>query len=589
MTKRKGRPLWQKVLLALLLLAAAAVVYECVRTQNPYTLAAKRYVKYELLGLSTVSESRETAGLDGWEVTDYVDGAETDGGPDLERDSKRVYRTGGLTRLVNYQGGYQIDLPAGAEFDFTASPLYVKAVWGDDYGVTISREQATYASAKEIITFELDNLFPFLPLERGVEEHVDYYEFRFLLDEGWQQANGVTVTREDHGRLKLIHAVLENPGDARWDGYTYAVLYNDSREYLRIAFRYDARDTAFRDSIAGLLSTARMFDPVGQGAYTTDFAPTEPGFWSEETRALYQDICAGQDIRWGIFAQDIYETGIEERIPALEEKLDYTFPVVLSYVHFGTAFPTAFMQDCWEQGRIVELTYQITENNNEDMYVHTPFLDVYRGLEDEEIRAFARAAAEFGHPFLFRLCNEMNSDWTSYSGVVNLCDPDVYIAVWQRFYRIFEEEGVDNCIWIYNPNDRNAPPSNWNDALAFYPGNEYVQMFGITGYNNGTYYTQWTEEWREFDAIYDEIWDHCSPHFSRFPWIITEFASSSVGGDKAAWITNMFEHIGDYPNVKIAVWFSYADFDGDTPARPYWLDETEETVAAFRDGLHAAP
>mgnify|MGYP003320116685 CR=1 FL=1 len=34
--------------------------------------------------------------------------------------------------------------------------------------------------------------------------------------------------------------------------------------------------------------------------------------------------------------------------------------------------------------------------------------------------------------------------------------------------------------------------------------------------------------------------------FGNFSWVITEFASSSVGGDKSAWITSMFENIKNY-------------------------------------------
>lgn len=111
-------------------------------------------------------------------------------------------------------------------------------------------------------------------------------------------------------------------------------------------------------------------------------------------------------------------------------------------------------------------------------------------------------------------------------------------------------------------------------------------MLGVTGYNNGTYYAYQGETWRSFGEIYDKVQEEYEPHFIRFPWIITEFASSSVGGDKAAWITDMFQRLGDYPNIRIAVWFSAADYDeAGNPARPYWLDETEETLNAFREGL----
>lgn len=134
------------------------------------------------------------------------------------------------------------------------------------------------------------------------------------------------------------------------------------------------------------------------------------------------------------------------------------------------------------------------------------------------------------------------------------------------------------------------PPDRWNDAINYYPGEGYAQLIGVTGYNNGTYYTQWGEQWREFDAIYDHIQSLYGEVFGAFPWIITEFSSSSVGGDKAAWIDNMFAAIGNYPNIKIAVWFSSADWDTEgNVARPYWLDETPETLDAFRRGLQNYP
>ena len=95
------------------------------------------------------------------------------------------------------------------------------------------------------------------------------------------------------------------------------------------------------------------------------------------------------------------------------------------------------------------------------------------------------------------------------------------------------------------------------------------------------------EKWKEFKDIYDEIEQKYESHFSKFPWIITEFASSSVGGDKAKWIENMFNNISNYPNIKAAVWFNSADYNPENGeiSRPYWLTETNETLKAFKNGL----
>lgn len=588
MKPKQKKPLWLRILLAVLALGVLACLWEFISSQNPYVLPVKRALKYDVLRLSPVNAKAERQGLEGAAETFYVDGAESGAGYTRGADNKRVLRGENVTRLVNYLDGCQMDFPAGTQFDFSLSPLCTRA-FGDKWDAVVSREKATYESMKDVVSFELSTFLPFLR-DDSVRRYVNHYEWRFLTDENWQKNNRVSVSERElwDNRVQFFTAVLEESGDAEYDGYLYATVYTRSREYLRVVVRYHSADTEtpawFRDALYWNL---RVFDPTGAGRYDTDFYPgLDAARLSAETRALYDGLDSGGALKWGVFTSDAFENlggGSMERI---EQELDYTFDAVLLYVHYGHDFPAEFMEGNHERGRIVELTYQTTTNNNEDMTAHTPFLDIYRGECDDEIRRFARAAADYGHPFLFRLDNEMNSDWTSYSGVVNMADPQLYTAVWQRFYRIFAEEGVDNCLWIYNPNDRNAPPGKWNDSLAYYPGNEYVQILGVTGYNNGTYYTKWNEQWRDFKAIYDEIWALYSPHFSRFPWIITEFASSSYGGDKAAWIDEMFAHIGDYPNIKLAVWFSAADYDGETPARPYWLDETPETLAAFRRGLH---
>ncbi len=593
------KPLWLRILLVILLLGMIACLWEFVSSKNPYILPVKRTIKYDLLHVSPVNEKLENGGLNpslNTFPTLYVNGtASADGNYVPGADNKRVIQTAEGVRLVNYLDGYQMDFPADAQFDFSLSSFYTRA-YGDGWDAVVSREKATYEGMKDVVTFELSTFLPGLVNSDGVLHHINHYELRFLTDPVWQENNRVLVSQADcrqGNRLtaQFLAADLRDPGDAECMHYYYAFIHTGSREYLRVAVRCrDAQAAAYWGenwfSRGALPDGFRTFDPTGVGHCETDFYPDyTPTALSPETQKLYDELTNGDTLKWGIFTSDAYENLGNSSMEKLESELGRPFDAALVYRHFTHSFPTEFMEGNYQAGRVVELTYQTTTNNNEDMTAHTPFLDLYRGECDDEIRAFARDAAAWGHPFLFRLDNEMNSDWTSYSGVVNLSDPQLYIAVWQRIYRIFQEEGVNNCLWIYNPNDRNAPPCKWNDSLAYYPGNEYVHLLGVTGYNNGTYYTKWNEQWRDFKTIYDEIWNLYSPHFSRFPWIITEFASSSYGGDKAAWIDEMFAHIGDYPNIKLAVWFSAADYDGDTPARPYWLDETPETLAAFKRGF----
>ena len=249
------------------------------------------------------------------------------------------------------------------------------------------------------------------------------------------------------------------------------------------------------------------------------------------------------------------------------------------------------MEEAYKQGKIVELTMQTSTVMNEDLNNYNPFFDVLDGVYDEKLHSFAKDAKEFGKPFIFRLNNEMNSDWTSYGGPVILNDPELYVAVWQKIYKIFEEENVNNAIWVFNPNNISFPPCGYNSALNYYPGNEYVHLFGITGYNTGDYYKDlYGETFKEFNEIYDEIYKNYYKDFKEFPWIITEFASASSGGDKAKWIENMFLSLKNYPEIKVAVWFNSVDFDPREPfktvvSRQYKLDENEATIDAFKNGV----
>ena len=160
----------------------------------------------------------------------------------------------------------------------------------------------------------------------------------------------------------------------------------------------------------------------------------------------------------------------------------------------------------------------------------------------------------------------------------------MYIAFYKYVYEIFREEGaLPYTIWIFNPNERAYPNYVWNHALCYYPGDEYVDIIGLTGYNTGTYYSD--ETWRSFKKIYDSFYWQYNAWFGQ-PFMITEFACSNIGGDKAAWVREMFQQIRNYPRIKVAVWWDGRDLDSKgNIARSYFIDDNEAAVAVFREYL----
>ena len=506
--------------------------------------------------------------------------------------------------------GYRLSLPSDANIGMDAGDFDARIETGGCI-LQITKEWSPYLNPVDDLAAGIRQVIPDFQWKDGKDQYFGYYQSRFILNKDWQQNNRVTVSAvqnisADSFSGMMYSAVISDLPADRCNGYTYLFLKMNSHFFLRIVAKYhsngddpsaNAGQIQMLRSIASSLTT---FTPSGSDdSYHPQYRPERTAAWSEETQALYDRIQrigsseSGDSLMWGVYTDHVMEKGFEQDIPALEKKLNYNFSVVLAYIHFNGMFPTDFMNKAHENGKMVELTYQLTDNNNENLFADSVCMRLYRQdpAAIEKIRQFARDARALGHPFLFRLCNEMNSDWTSYGGVVNMADPDIFVENWRTIYRIFQEEGVDNCIWVYNPNNRNAPPDDWNGALNYYPGNEYVDLIGVTGYNTGTYYySRWLEEWKDFTEIYDDIQAYYGKYFSAFPWMITEFSSSSVGGDKPAWIRSMFSNIGKYNNIKIAVWFSFADYDENgNVARPYWLDENPDTLMAFRHGLTGAP
>lgn len=330
-----------------------------------------------------------------------------------------------------------------------------------------------------------------------------------------------------------------------------------------------------------VLESFQTIPRSGSPGLWAKFRPTDRE-WNEETRQWFEKYLGGSaGTTWGIFEPNAPASF--SYLKQLEKRFAYEFPVLLHYQHLDSEAPLPVLQQAYKEGRVVELTLQTSSNALSAFANQRLPYEILSGTYDAFLQDYARQIKEFGHPVLFRLNNEMNGDWCTYSAYYTSKDPDLFIALWRYIHEIFAQAGADNVIWVWNPNDGSFPDFKWNHAFMYYPGDEYVDVVGLTGYNTGTYYQG--EKWREFAHIYDPLYRLYSSVFEH-PFMITEFGSNSVGGDKAGWIDNMFAAMEKYPRIKAAVWWSGTDWDAQMrPARIYRIDENQQVMDAFARGL----
>ena len=497
-------------------------------------------------------------------------------GADFLYDVKKVYETENSTRVVDFSNGYYVDLPGKITHDFSRGEGGAK-VYGDGYEALFTREGSPYE----------DTL-----------KYIDEYINKYIANPAYQQANDITLhedtVRSINGAPVRILSMTRNPAEgSEVTLNSYSIAYvmdpNGGQIYHRMLLKAETYEP---ETVNKILSSLTVFNPIGNNMTTIPTKAQLPE-WNEETAAFYDALVNREDVLWGVYNHKLITVdGMAPTMNELEEKLDYDFQLCMGYTYLMEEPPMKGLYEAYEDGKITEMTLQVCTVDHAALdSAKNPNFEVIDGLWDEQIRKYATSFKEFSHPILLRINNEMNTDWCTYSGVVTMQDADIYKMVYDRIYNIFQEEGVDNVIWIFNPQYGNFPPASFNHYMNYYPGNDKVQMLGVTKYNTGTYYSEvFGESWDDFKPSFDALNALYSQDFPEVPWIVTEFASSSYGGDKVQWMKEMFTHIGDYKNIKAAVWFNWRDMDyreelKDVVARPYFLDETPETLDMFRRGV----
>lgn len=197
------------------------------------------------------------------------------------------------------------------------------------------------------------------------------------------------------------------------------------------------------------------------------------------------------------------------------------------------------------------------------------------GEYDDYIRTFATAVAEYGKPVIIRFDHEMNGNWYPWGDRVNGNTGAGYAEMWRRVHGMFGQAGAANVVWLWSPNIVRAV-SNANHPLdSFYPGDEFVDYIGMTGYSVG--------EPTAADVFQPTV--DILRTFTQKPILIAEVGASTFRA-KPEFIDSLFAYVRDGPGVVGFIWFQTTTASG---ASGDWrFDDTPESVAAYAAGLAAA-
>ena len=197
------------------------------------------------------------------------------------------------------------------------------------------------------------------------------------------------------------------------------------------------------------------------------------------------------------------------------------------------------------------------------------YRQILGGASDDLIVAAARRLRDLGRPVLLRWGWEMNGRWYEWSGYQNKDDTRGYVECFRRLRKVFDDEGADNVSWVWSPNWNSSPADPWNRMEAYYPGDEYVDWVGVSGYNLNQ-----ESPATLFDPVY-------GAYSARKPIMITEVGAKDHGGtSKEDWIRDFAAYVEQRPAIGGVVWF---DTDTHDAYDENWrVDSRQESAAAYR-------
>lgn len=200
--------------------------------------------------------------------------------------------------------------------------------------------------------------------------------------------------------------------------------------------------------------------------------------------------------------------------------------------------------------------------------------DIAGGNYDNYVTAWARAAKAWGHPMFLRFGQEMNQPYYPWSVGVDGNTAASYVAAWRHIHAIFATVGATNVSWVWSPT---LDYSGTTPLAQLWPGAGYVDWLGVDGYNGGTA-LPWGG-WLTFDQLFAHTLQEFSSLAPGLPMMIAEMSSVEQGGSKSAWITDAFQSMSTYPELRAFVWFNQ-DKEAD------WRIESSITSqAAFAAGV----
>lgn len=201
-------------------------------------------------------------------------------------------------------------------------------------------------------------------------------------------------------------------------------------------------------------------------------------------------------------------------------------------------------------------------NGKETMVLHSEILN---GQYDPYLAHIANEVKAWNKPLIIRFAHEMNLNryhWGTTLEQFNSESPNQYIKMFRYIVDFFRNQNVNQVLWAFCPNVESVPNESWNTPSHYYPGDDYVDILGMDGYNwditdeiAKERKQSWTKPWKPFKEIFENLYQELKTINSYKPILV--FETSCVERSehrKESWVKNAIETAKEWGLIGI-IWF----------------------------------
>jgi endoglucanase len=271
---------------------------------------------------------------------------------------------------------------------------------------------------------------------------------------------------------------------------------------------------------------------------------------------------------------DKFEGETGARLDLVDVYLDWSTPV---------ANVTYTLRNIAEHGALPVLTWEAQTITTQDILAGTRSLPLRDGRTltiDQYVGEFAtgvcRSARLSHQPVLIRMLHEMNGNWFAWGigyeqGGHHPNSDESYKRAWVKLHDAFTSRcgNAVRFVWAVN----HFSKGDGTSFLGTYPGDAYVDLVGIDGYNWGSR-ASWG--WQDFDAIFDEGLCALQAGTTK-PILIAEVGSSESGGSKSQWIHDLVTNVAARDRLRGFVWLNTAKYEVQIDGMMDWNVESSKS------------